>query len=395
MIFNPEAFISHFYNDAIANAKRVIEGRSEDYLTSVEIDDLVEYISDKACLPQIIEDTNKEVTWEKSHYMGQDPYWPEREVKIPIVRIYFPIIPSERLDPVLRLLPSTFTTDDKELLLEGDNIVVQANPQNIEREIEDVRQLIKRKNDTIIQENERLRREMRTYLEAKLERISKENAQIEEAIKRLPIKLIRKEDAKEPIVDLKTKKHIKVLRKPEPKKRGRETLFLGREKVISVIDLLKSSGYSFERTPKVFSNLQEEDLRDILLSHLNSVFEGEATGETFSKKGKTDIFLKIDKGNILVVECKIWGGQKLYKSTIDQLFNYLTWRDNYGIIVSFSRNLGFTDVIERARQSAIEHSTYHGELKIIEDNHFQTLHTFPEDEIKRVEIHHLIFNIYL
>ena len=42
---------------------------------------------------------------------------------------------------------------------------------------------------------------------------------------------------------------------------------------------------------------------------LNAIFSGKATGETFSNKGKTDIYLNIEKGNILVFECKIWGGK--------------------------------------------------------------------------------------
>lgn len=39
----------------------------------------------------------------------------------------------------------------------------------------------------------------------------------------------------------------------------------------------------------------EEALRDVLLVSLNSIFEGKATGETFSKRGKTDIYLNINK----------------------------------------------------------------------------------------------------
>ena len=75
--------------------------KSPAMLTIMDIDDLVEYIADQACLPQIIEDTSREVTWEKCHYMGEDPYWEGRGVKMPIVKIYLPIIPSERLGPVL------------------------------------------------------------------------------------------------------------------------------------------------------------------------------------------------------------------------------------------------------------------------------------------------------
>jgi len=40
-----------------------------------------------------------------------------------------------------------------------------------------------------------------------------------------------------------------------------------------VIRLIDAQGASFERTPEVFAKLGEEDLRDIILSMLNAIFE--------------------------------------------------------------------------------------------------------------------------
>ena len=76
-----------------------------------------------------------------------------------------------------------------------------------------------------------------------------------------------------------------------------------------------------------------------------------ATGEAFSKSGKTDILLRVRDGVVLVAECKFWHGAKKYGETIDQLFGYLTWRQTYGIVITFSKNKGLTGVAEAAKEA--------------------------------------------
>lgn len=120
-----------------------------------------------------------------------------------------------------------------------------------------------------------------------------------------------------------------------------------------------NAALSIERTPSAFSKLEEEDLRDILLSVLNSIFQGTASGETFSKIGKTDIYLDVSKGQIMIFECKFWHGGRAYESSMNHLFNYLTWRENFGIIITFNRdNMNFSDIIETAKIAACNHRTY-------------------------------------
>ena len=91
----------------------------------------------------------------------------------------------------------------------------------------------------------------------------------------------------------------------------------------------------------------------VFLNH-NSIFTGDATGESFVVNGKTDIRLKHSniEGGILSAECKFWSGEKKYQETIDQHFNYLTWRQNYAIQITFSKKEGFTEVIKKARNAS-------------------------------------------
>ena len=69
-------------------------------------------------------------------------------------------------------------------------------------------------------------------------------------------------------------------------------------------DVISSALLSMERTPSVVAGKGEEDLRDYILVMLNGTFQGNATGETFVKSGKTDILVRVDDRHVFVGECK-------------------------------------------------------------------------------------------
>lgn len=80
-----------------------------------------------------------------------------------------------------------------------------------------------------------------------------------------------------------------------------------------------------ERSPKAFSGMSEEDLRQHFLVQLNGHYEGQATGETFNFDGKTDILVRVDRKNIFIAECKFWRGPESFSQALDQLLGYATW----------------------------------------------------------------------
>lgn len=168
---------------------------------------------------------------------------------------------------------------------------------------------------------------------------------------------------------------------------------IDRDKVLDIIHILDNSGTQFEKTPATFEGSDENDYRNILLVGLNNVFQGKATGETFNSSGKSDIYLHIDKGNILVCECKIWVGQKKYGETIDQLLGYLTWRQNYGIMITFVKNKSLTNVLTEAEGAIRAHTSYRSNFQKIATTHMLSNHVLPSDEFKLVEVHHLFYNI--
>lgn len=113
-----------------------------------------------------------------------------------------------------------------------------------------------------------------------------------------------------------------------------------------ILEMIRHVCSSFERTSNTFSIHDEEGLRDIILSQLNGVFQGKATGEAFRKAGKTDITIEFENRSAFVTECKVWKGIKTCESALDQLFSYVTWRDTKLCLIMFSKNKDFFGVID-------------------------------------------------
>ena len=105
---------------------------------------------------------------------------------------------------------------------------------------------------------------------------------------------------------------------------------------------------SLERAPSIADERGEEEIRDLLLAGLNSVFEGAAAGEVFNGAGKTDILIRQDSVNVFIGECKIWEGESSMDEALDQLFRYAVWRDTRTAVLLFIRNVDVSAVIDKA-----------------------------------------------
>lgn len=106
-----------------------------------------------------------------------------------------------------------------------------------------------------------------------------------------------------------------------------------------ILKIIRQESRSFESTPGTFAKLDEEELRDVVLAHLNGHFEGGAAGERFRKKGKTDICIEHENRAAFVAECKLWKGPKAFGEAIDQLLGYLTWRDTRTALIVWNKTV--------------------------------------------------------
>lgn len=163
-----------------------------------------------------------------------------------------------------------------------------------------------------------------------------------------------------------------------------------------ILSVIRHEGRSFESTPETFAKFGEEELRDVILAHLNGHYEGDATGETFRKLGKTDIRIEDSNRAAFVAECKMWRGQGEVGEAIDQLLGYLTWRDCKAALVMFNKNVaGFTSIQESLRQAISGHQLFESSLACAHAGEWRFRFHSSEDIDHKVELHVFLFNLYV
>lgn len=163
-----------------------------------------------------------------------------------------------------------------------------------------------------------------------------------------------------------------------------------------LLGIIRHAGASFEGAPQTYQPLGEEGLRDNVLSHINVVFEGKATGETFRKYGKTDIRLEEESRSAFVGECKLWGGEKVLLDALSQLLGYVTWRDCKAALVVFNKAVaGFAGVQATIDAALCTHPKFLRPLNPGRAGEWRFVFQSQEDEGREVTVHVFAFNLYV
>jgi len=402
-----------YYSKLFEDLKFKIASESDDYIIAQPTEDLVKYYFNQTLSP-IEFDTSSNESIEHIKYIKtiraheRDlAYWQDGDLKMECEKIIvkLPIIPNKDINAILNLRTQSislsggprFNVDRNNIVFEieikgyGINLNNQQISNTILKTKSSIKSYLIAKNREIESENSSLKTKLSQFINSRKEKLDSDKKRINELVNLIKIPLARRDDEIVKKITVDKKPFIK---KIKPKKLD-EDYQLDREKVVDIIKLINNQCLQFEKTPKTYNKFEEPNLRDLLLSNLNSIFEGQATGETFNCHGKTDIYLNIDKGNILVTECKFYGGEKKYHETIDQLLGYLTWRQNFGIVLSFCRQKNFSKIIDDAESIIKSHPSYESGFRIHDKSHFISKHTLPGDDYKYVEIHHLYYNLYI
>lgn len=405
--------ILDYYREILQNVRSEILRETESTIIWTNPDELAEYYFDKFKLNpiNIIE---SDINYEVKKYLKNIPAhqrdsfyqneWDLKDVPCEIINIDVPIEKNENIQILSELQSSTFSfsTDSKEFNFSKEKIYFSIETkwyrfdfdenkivQEIKSKILNLKQLITWKNNDINTENPKLKDNIKALILDRVNTIKKDEEKLISLSKIIDIPLKKKEN----IEAIKINLHEKfIVQKIKPSVNKPEEYTLDQSKVLDIIYFLDNQWKQFEKTPKSYKNMGEEDLRNVLLVSLNSIFEWKATWETFSNIWKSDIYLNIDKWNILVFECKIWWGEVLYKETINQLRWYLSWRHNFWVMITFSRNKNFTDILNQVENIIKLSNSYTNWFKKINETHFISNHKL-EDDKKNVEIHHLFYNL--
>ena len=401
-----------YYSELFDSIKLKIASESDNFIITQPTEDLIKYYTSN-CINPVEFDFDREESLDhqkyiKTIYANQREWGYQNEGDLQMecekVVVKIPILPNKDINQIISLRTNSisisvtpdFKVSNNHILIEveikgyGFNLSNEEISTRILSTKDFIRNHFHSKNSAINSENEKLISRLTQFIEDRKQKLDADKKRIGDLINLVKIPLARKDDALIKKIHIDKQPFVKRL-KPQTKE---EDYQLDREKVIDIIKLIDNQCLQFEKTPKTYEPFGETNLRDLILANLNSIFEGKATGETFNNKGKTDIYLNIDKGNILVSECKFYGGEKLYHDTIEQLLGYLTWRQNYGIMISFCKQKNFSKIIQDAETIIKKHASFEGNFQTLTNSHLVSKNTLPSDDYKYVEIHHLYYNLY-
>jgi len=412
-VFNRPS-IADLYRANLERAKKEIMSAPDRLVTETDTEDLVEHYYSKYKLTPIAIDEARQPTavykkriqvvpahQREAFYQSEG----DTEFEFESIELAIPLIHNDEAPDLAQLSTNTrspsWSMDDYSVTADavtnqfdikgyGFDHRAQAK-QRLDEDKGRIAQWITWVNGDIASENPVLKVQLTTFVNERKAKLEKDKQFIADLNRgsATPIKIEDNEITRKIVLN-----KAPLVKRVVPQPTAPPELELDQELVLEIIAFVDNQGRQFERTPKSFADHDETQLRNILLVNLNAIFQGRATGETFSNRGKTDIYLSIDHGKILVFECKIWGGQALYHETIDQLLGYLTWRHNFGVMAMFLKKKSFSAILETVPGVITSHPSYAGGLHKLNDTHFVSNHRLPQDPGKTVEIHHLFYNLY-
>lgn len=163
-----------------------------------------------------------------------------------------------------------------------------------------------------------------------------------------------------------------------------------------ILAVIRHEGASMEAARETFSKLGEEDLRQMILAHLNGHYEGEAKAEAFRGAGKTDIAIERENRAAFVAECKLWKGDKQMAAAIDQLLGYLTWRDGKTALVLFNKDAaGFAEIQSKLPGLAKAHPRCVSVLEAGKAGEWRFRFKSKDDDGRLVTVHVFLFNLFV
>jgi hypothetical protein len=391
-MFNSAQITDYYRIVALEHVKRELEETSDADALGRNTDEWTRYLIEKHSLQLVEVDPDRPLEGREIVANGY-----------PAVRIFQPMVPSETLSVIAEhglagqgpWLDFDYTTffDARFPNSIGQTVAINAAAaSNAKRQIEDY---IRSLNAAIEHENARFRQQVHQLVVSKQSSVTSRHSQLDDLSAKAGIPIIKRADVSTVIPTVvRVREKIAPLIPPTAKRQERPVL--ERDRFNAIVELIDNQCRQFERTPSAFQLLGEEHLRDIMLSSLNAVFEGAAGGELFRGIGKVDIHLQISQGEVFIDELKVWDGPRSLAEVVQQLRERLTWRDAFGVATIFSKNAGFSAVLE-AIEAALPGlpGFVPGTFKKVEANVFVARFSLPGDTARHIEIQVRAYDLHV
>jgi hypothetical protein len=331
-----------------------LDKEDQDYLLQVDVNEYLDYLVEHAKWEPLLWDESQKtierfsIKRQRRDEFGRGYYQVDEER----LRLRIPISSHTQRAEYFKFGPSTTRGSEPDWAFEGDTLIheVEATEKAVQRGIDDVGFWLGNRNKEIEGGNQQLRQHIKPVWEVKRKQLEEQRGATTALLQKLNIPLHQDPNAKVKPIEIKPRRLRTVIERPKPTSTPEPTL--NREDVIALVEFMEQYTRQFEVAPRTYQKMEEEELRDLLVGMMNANYPGSATGETFSKLGKTDISLRVESGNVLICECKYWSGAKGYGDALDQILRYLTWHQNYGVLLHFCKLKDMTQAVAAAQRAS-------------------------------------------
>lgn len=374
------------------------DGLAEERLLGTDVEALVAYFVEKYKVTVPTVDRNgMEGSHHERQYEAYDQ-WDKRTIMVPGEAYDFEV-PFDGEKEVFSMQPNTWDTSppvadvtDSSLrfTIAGRTLDPAAVKQDVDSLLNSIDKYLDWHRSMWASYSDQLSREVRQRIDARRARLLQQKSSAA-ALAGLGIKIREKPGDARTFVPPSLKKKIQP-QLPPMRPAALPDPVLDQASYEEILSLIRGAGRSIEQSSSRTRGLDEETLRDMFLVPLNAHF-GNATGEAFNVNGKTDILIRHETGNIFVAEFKIWGGDKHFLETIDQLLSYLSWRDTKTAIIVFNRNVGFTSVVAKMRELSKTHACYVKGPSRLDETSDGYIFSLPQDKDRQVTVSMLAFDL--
>lgn len=272
-----------------------------------------------------------------------------------------------------------------------DNLDEARLGNNISRDLETIRFYVNRSATEVKGHLVELERSVRAAIRSRKERFQK----TEGIATRLGLPLKRREGAP----DIEAIKLPRKLVRPLPEARVgsyQPEYGIDDKTYEHILAVIRHEIATFEATPATYKGLGEEDLRNIMLAHLNGHYEGGATGETFRKSGKTDIRIEAENRAAFIAECKLWSGPAALSAAVDQLLGYLTWRDCKAALIFFNKEVkNYAAILDKSSVELKAHRLFKRVVSEGNPAEFRYIFQSASDDSREVTLHIFLADLYV
>ncbi len=396
--------LSDVLADLDVRMQKEIGSFGKDLLLSKSVDDLCDSLEEKyrVDVPRLVEEKTTVDQGDAQIDVSRDPLYSVQDRSRPAyitgtgITFY---VPFEGDPQMFACKPSTWTTVLPRAVISGSELILryqsisqdhEAARSYFQHSLSEIRRWLGWISADVAPHNASVRQKARTRIEARREKLLREQAMLEG----LGIPLRRRDDAPNTYVVPATRKKTPLSpgsrgtapRKPEP--------VVAMEHYEHILSVISNMAEVIERSPRAFREMGEEDLRWQFLVQLNAQYEGQATGETFNHQGKTDILVRWEGKNVFIAECKFWKGPKSLSEALDQLLGYASWRDTKTALLLFNKQRDFSSVVQKIPEVVRNHPAFKREVSYEKsETGFRSVLGRPDDPDREIVLTVLAFDV--